>query len=81
MNSKEQAATAEEGMTLEEVREEILRDYRIVHESREASLLGRKEVLPAKPSSASSAMARNWPRWPWPNNSAMAIGAVATTAT
>lgn len=35
-------------MTLEEVREEILRDYRIVHESREASLLGRKEVLTGK---------------------------------
>jgi pyruvate/2-oxoglutarate/acetoin dehydrogenase E1 component/TPP-dependent pyruvate/acetoin dehydrogenase alpha subunit len=48
MASNEQAATVEEGMTLEEVREEILRDYRIVHESREASLLGRKEVLTGK---------------------------------
>ncbi|TXI82665.1 MAG: transketolase, partial [Flavobacteriales bacterium] len=35
-------------MTLDEVREEILRDYRIVFESREASLLGRKEVLTGK---------------------------------
>ncbi len=35
-------------MTLEEVRAEILRDYRIVTESREASLLGRKEVLTGK---------------------------------
>lgn len=48
MASNEQAATVEEGMTLEEVREEILRDYRIVTESREASLLGRKEVLTGK---------------------------------
>ncbi len=48
MSMKEQAATVEEGMTLEEVREEILRDYRIVTESREASLLGRKEVLTGK---------------------------------
>ena len=45
---KEQDAAVEEGMTLEEVREEILRDYRIVTESREASLLGRKEVLTGK---------------------------------
>ncbi|MCW5898672.1 MAG: transketolase [Flavobacteriales bacterium] len=45
---KEQADAVEEGMTLEEVREEILRDYRIVNESREASLLGRKEVLTGK---------------------------------
>jgi 2-oxoisovalerate dehydrogenase E1 component len=48
MSMKEQAATVEEGMTLEEVREEILRDFRIVTESREASLLGRKEVLTGK---------------------------------
>ena len=48
MSMKEQGATVEEGMTLEEVREEILRDYRTVHESREASLLGRKEVLTGK---------------------------------
>ncbi len=48
MASNEQAATVEEGMTLEEVREEILRDYRLVSESREASLLGRKEVLTGK---------------------------------
>ncbi|MBL7938670.1 MAG: transketolase [Flavobacteriales bacterium] len=41
-------AQTEIGMTLEEVREEILRDYRIVFESREASLLGRKEVLTGK---------------------------------
>lgn len=45
---KEQADAVEEGMTLDEVREEILRDYRIVNESREASLLGRKEVLTGK---------------------------------
>jgi len=48
MAATRQTADVEEGMTLEEVREEILRDYRIVTESREASLLGRKEVLTGK---------------------------------
>ncbi|MBK9763060.1 MAG: transketolase [Flavobacteriales bacterium] len=38
----------EEKMTLDEVREEILRDYELVCTSREASLLGRKEVLTGK---------------------------------
>ncbi|MCB0763911.1 MAG: transketolase, partial [Flavobacteriales bacterium] len=41
-------ATAEARITLEELREEILRDYALVHTSREASLLGRKEVLTGK---------------------------------
>lgn len=40
--------TAEPQMTLDEVREEILRDYTLVMLSREASLLGRKEVLTGK---------------------------------
>ena len=35
-------------MTLEEVRAEILRDYELVNMSRQASLLGRKEVLTGK---------------------------------
>lgn len=39
---------AEEKMTLDEVREEILRDFALVMLSREASLLGRKEVLTGK---------------------------------
>ena len=41
-------ATAEAKITLKELREEILRDYALVHTSREASLLGRKEVLTGK---------------------------------
>ncbi len=40
--------TAEEQLTLEEVRAEILRDYELVVLSREASLIGRKEVLGGK---------------------------------
>jgi len=48
MSVNKTAPQAEAGMTLDEVREEILRDYRIVFESREASLLGRKEVLTGK---------------------------------
>ncbi|MBZ0205069.1 MAG: transketolase [Flavobacteriales bacterium] len=39
---------AEEKMTLDEVREEILRDFALVMLSREASLLGRREVLTGK---------------------------------
>ncbi|MCC6541736.1 MAG: transketolase [Flavobacteriales bacterium] len=46
--SLNKSAQADVGMTLDEVREEILRDFRIVVESREASLLGRKEVLTGK---------------------------------
>jgi len=42
------SATAEAEITLQELREEILRDYRICVMSREASLLGRKEVLGGK---------------------------------
>ena len=48
MSVQKQAPQVDAGMTLDEVREEILRDYRIVFESREASLLGRKEVLTGK---------------------------------
>ena len=42
------AADVEEGMTLDEVRTEILRDYELCVMSREASLIGRKEVLGGK---------------------------------
>ena len=35
-------------LSFENFREEVLNDYRIVCESREASLLGRKEVLTGK---------------------------------
>ncbi len=42
------SATAEAEITLQELREEILRDYSICVMSREASLLGRKEVLGGK---------------------------------
>jgi pyruvate/2-oxoglutarate/acetoin dehydrogenase E1 component/TPP-dependent pyruvate/acetoin dehydrogenase alpha subunit len=41
-------STAEEPITLDELKEEILRDYALVTLSREASLLGRKEVLTGK---------------------------------
>ncbi|HPF67717.1 MAG TPA: transketolase C-terminal domain-containing protein [Flavobacteriales bacterium] len=48
MTTTKHAPAAEEGMTLEEVRAEILRDYELVNVSRQASLLGRKEVLTGK---------------------------------
>ena len=40
--------TLEKGITFEELRAEILKDFRIINESREASLLGRREVLGGK---------------------------------
>jgi pyruvate/2-oxoglutarate/acetoin dehydrogenase E1 component/TPP-dependent pyruvate/acetoin dehydrogenase alpha subunit len=48
MSLTKQAPDVEEGMTLEEVRAEILRDYQLCVMSREASLIGRKEVLGGK---------------------------------
>ncbi|HYJ38910.1 MAG TPA: thiamine pyrophosphate-dependent enzyme [Chitinophagaceae bacterium] len=39
---------AEQKLSFDRFREEVLRDYRIACESREASLLGRKEVLTGK---------------------------------
>lgn len=44
----DQTDLVEEKMTLDEVRQEILRDFKLVNLSREASLLGRKEVLTGK---------------------------------
>jgi pyruvate/2-oxoglutarate/acetoin dehydrogenase E1 component/TPP-dependent pyruvate/acetoin dehydrogenase alpha subunit len=44
--SNEQLAT--ENLSFEHFRKEVLRDYRLICESREASLLGRKEVLTGK---------------------------------
>ena len=41
-------STAEGSITLNELREEILRDFKLVSLSREVSLLGRKEVLTGK---------------------------------
>lgn len=41
-------SVADEPMTKEELREEILKDFRLANESREASLLGRREVLTGK---------------------------------
>ena len=42
------AAAAAEKLSFENFREEVLKDYRIACESRETSLLGRKEVLTGK---------------------------------
>jgi pyruvate/2-oxoglutarate/acetoin dehydrogenase E1 component/TPP-dependent pyruvate/acetoin dehydrogenase alpha subunit len=48
MAPNKQATDVEEGITLEELRAEILRDYELCVMSREASLIGRKEVLGGK---------------------------------
>ena len=40
--------TKEKEITFEDFKKSILKDYQIVCESREASLLGRKEVLTGK---------------------------------
>lgn len=46
--SRPKAATADVQMSLDELKEEILRDYELCVTSREASLIGRKEVLGGK---------------------------------
>ena len=46
--SRSKAASADVQMTLDELKEEILRDYELCATSREASLIGRKEVLGGK---------------------------------
>ncbi len=46
--ARTKTATAEVQMTLDELKEEILRDYELCVTSREASLIGRKEVLGGK---------------------------------
>ena len=45
---KEQVIDLKEELNMEKTRNEILNDYRIVNESREASLMGRREVLTGK---------------------------------
>jgi pyruvate/2-oxoglutarate/acetoin dehydrogenase E1 component/TPP-dependent pyruvate/acetoin dehydrogenase alpha subunit len=47
-SSLHQQALADQQLSFERFREEVLKDYRIVCESRETSLLGRKEVLTGK---------------------------------
>ena len=47
MDTVETTASLEK-LSFDKFREEVLRDYRVVCESREASLLGRKEVLTGK---------------------------------
>jgi len=42
------SATETAGMTREEFNKEVINDYRIAYESRQASLIGRKEVLTGK---------------------------------
>ncbi|MEW6468545.1 MAG: thiamine pyrophosphate-dependent enzyme [Bacteroidota bacterium] len=44
----EEPKNVNEELSLEEFRREVLNDYRIAYESRETSLLGRKEVLTGK---------------------------------
>ncbi|MFT3886208.1 MAG: transketolase C-terminal domain-containing protein [Flavobacteriales bacterium] len=46
--SSTKTSAAEAQITLIELKEEILRDYALVHLSREASLIGRREVLGGK---------------------------------
>jgi pyruvate/2-oxoglutarate/acetoin dehydrogenase E1 component/TPP-dependent pyruvate/acetoin dehydrogenase alpha subunit len=47
-NSTHNQSLASEKLSFDKFREEVLKDYRLACESREASLLGRKEVLTGK---------------------------------
>ena len=46
--ARSNTATLDEGISFEELKEEILGDFRLINISREASFLGRKEVLSGK---------------------------------
>jgi len=46
--AKSNTATLDEGISFSELQEEILGDFRLINLSREASLLGRREVLSGK---------------------------------
>src|SRR5215212_3827364 len=48
MDTVDTAKAPLEKLSFDKFREEVLKDYRVVCESREASLLGRKEVLTGK---------------------------------
>ncbi|MBA2561749.1 MAG: transketolase [Chitinophagaceae bacterium] len=48
MDTNTTEATLQEKVSFDKFREEILKDYRVVCESRQTSLLGRKEVLTGK---------------------------------
>ena len=48
MDTVDTAKASLEKLSFDKFREEVLKDYRVVCESREASLLGRKEVLTGK---------------------------------
>ena len=47
-NLSENELLAQEKLSFDHFRDEVLKDYRLAIESREASLLGRKEVLTGK---------------------------------
>ncbi|MBA4140727.1 MAG: hypothetical protein H0X70_09540, partial [Segetibacter sp.] len=48
MDTNVAEAIFQEKVSFDKFREEILKDYRVVCESRQTSLLGRKEVLTGK---------------------------------
>jgi len=48
MNNENDSSSLDQKVEKTEVKEMILNDYRIMMESREASLLGRREVLTGK---------------------------------
>jgi pyruvate/2-oxoglutarate/acetoin dehydrogenase E1 component/TPP-dependent pyruvate/acetoin dehydrogenase alpha subunit len=48
MDTIDSTKVSQEKLSFDNFREEVLKDYRVVCESREASLLGRKEVLTGK---------------------------------
>ena len=45
---QEGVLTKTSGLSFEDFKQQVLNDYRIINESRQTSLLGRKEVLTGK---------------------------------
>jgi len=58
---------------------EIIKDYRLAYQSRQASVIGRREVLSGKAKFGFSATARKLPNSPSPAPSAKATGVPVIT--
>lgn len=71
----------ENDLSFEDFKTEVINDYKIAVISRECSLLGRREVLTAKPNLGFLETVRKYRSWPWPRPLKKAIGVRDTTET
>ena len=78
---KSSVAETKQAVDFEAFKSQVLEDFTLAAISREASLLGRREVLTGKAKFGISATGRNWHKLHWLNNSATAIFDRGITAT